>query len=201
MALIALPPRGWFAGVGSRETPDDILALMRQISLALYAQGYGLSSGDAEGADTAFYEGAVMARQYQQNGARIYLAWDGVRGRTADPANFFYDATKFATWETARSMAEEVHPAWEKCGRGGIAMHTRNVFQILGHDLNSPVKAIIYWAKPVGKTETVKGGTNMALQMSIRAGIPKRINLYTDEGREKAQALVDRYGNELKRAA
>jgi hypothetical protein len=53
----------------------------------------------------------------------------------------------------------------------------------------------------VGKTEVVKGGTNMALQMAIRAGIPKRINLYTDEGLAKAHALVDQYGNELKRAA
>ncbi|MNC82920.1 hypothetical protein D3C75_1366460 [compost metagenome] len=53
----------------------------------------------------------------------------------------------------------------------------------------------------MGKTETVKGGTNMALQMSIRAGIPKRINLYTDEGLAKARALVDLYGNPLKRAA
>ncbi|MNU58017.1 hypothetical protein D3C71_471450 [compost metagenome] len=199
--MYSLPPKGWFAGVGSRETPDEILALMRQVSQALYAAGYGLSSGDAEGADTAFYEGALASRQFQTNGARIYLAWDGVRGRAADPKNFFYDATKFPTWETARSMASEVHPAWEKCGRGGIAMHTRNVFQILGHMLNDPVKAIIYWAKPVGKTETVKGGTNMALQMSIRAGIPKRINLYTDEGLAKAHALVDLYGNPLKRAA
>ena len=80
-------------------------------------------------------------------------------------------------------------------------MHTRNVFQIHGHMLNDPVKAIIYWAKPVGKTEVVKGGTNMALQMAIRAGIPKRINLYTDEGLAKAHALVDQYGNELTRAA
>jgi hypothetical protein len=198
-----MPPifRGWFAGVGSRETPEDILALMRQISLALYAQGYALSSGDAEGADRAFYDGALQSRWYYDLQARIYLAWDGVWDRYHDPKNFFYDATKFPTWETAHSMASEVHPAWDKCKRGAKAMHTRNVFQILGDTLNDPVKAIIYWAKPAGKTETVKGGTNMALQMAIRAGIPKRINLYTDEGRAKAQALVDVYGNELKRAA
>ena len=196
-----IPFKGWYAGVGSRETPEDIMELMRRISFALYAQGYALSSGDAEGADKAFYEGAVKSPYYQHLGARIYLAWNGVGKRWHDPKNFFYDASQYPTWESAKSIAEECRGSWEGLGRGGIAMHSRNVYQIMGACLTDPVKSIIYWAKPVGKTEKVKGGTNTALQLAIKCEIPVRINLYTDEGMERATKFLDHRGNELKRAA
>lgn len=196
-----VPFKGWYAGVGSRETPEDIMELMRRISFALYGQGYALSSGDAEGADKAFWEGACKSPYYYHLGARIYLAWNGVFGRYHNPKEFFFDASKFPTWETANSMAEECRGSWEGLKRGGIAMHTRNVFQIMGANLTDPVKSIIYWAKPVGKTEKVKGGTNTALQLAIKCGIPTRINLYTDEGMERATKFLDHRGNELKRAA
>jgi hypothetical protein len=199
--MLPIPFKGWFAGVGSRETPEEILALMRRISVALYAQGYALSSGDAEGADTAFYEGAIVSPHYHVLGARIYLAWDGVRGRHHDPKNYFYDASKFPTWETANSLASEIHPAWDHCKRGARAMHSRNIYQVMGHCLTDPISSLLYWARPVGKDEKVSGGTNQALQTSIKFGIKNRINLYTDEGMARATKFLDQYGNELKRAA
>lgn len=203
--MLPIPFKGWYAGVGSRETPEDILTLMRSLSQALYASGYALSSGDAEGADTAFYEGAIVSPHYHVLGARIYLAWDGVgkegHKRYHDPKNYFYDASRFPTWETAQSIASEVHEYWDRCKRGGRAMHSRNVYQIMGHTLTDPVSSLIYWAKPVGKTEKVSGGTNMALQISIKFGIKNRINLYTDEGMERATKFLDQYGNPLKREA
>lgn len=199
--MLPIPFKGWYAGVGSRETPEEILELMRRISVALYAQGFALSSGDAEGADTAFYEGALLSPHFHTLGARIYLAWNGVRNRYHDPKNYFFDASKFATWETANSLASEIHPAWDKCGRGARAMHSRNVYQVMGHTLTDPISSLIYWAKPVGKDEKVSGGTNQALQTSIKFGIKNRINLYTDEGMERATKFLDQYGNELKRVA
>jgi hypothetical protein len=199
--MLPIPFKGWYAGVGSRETPEEILELMRRISVALYAQGFALSSGDAEGADTAFYEGALLSPHFHTLGARIYLAWNGVRNRYHDPKNYFFDASKFATWETANSIALEARGSWEGMGRGGIAMHTRNVFQIMGACLTDPVRSIVYWGKPVGKTEKVKGGTNTALQLAIKCGVKNRINLYTEEGMERATKFLDHRGNELKRAA
>jgi hypothetical protein len=199
--MLPIPFKGWFAGVGSRETPEEILALMRLISQALYARGYALSSGDAEGADTAFYEGAVLSPHFHQLGARIYLAWNGVRNRYHDPKNYFFDASKFPTWESANSIALEARGSWEGLGRGGIAMHTRNVFQIMGACLTEPVSSIVYWGIPVGKTEKVRGGTNTALQLAIKCGVKNRINLYTDEGMERATKFLDHRGDELKRAA
>lgn len=48
-----------YAGIGSRQTPDDILELMHRIGSTLAINGFTLRSGGAVGADTAFEQGAV----------------------------------------------------------------------------------------------------------------------------------------------
>lgn len=47
----------YYAGVGSRETPQDILNTMYKIGKYLASKGYTLRSGGAIGADTAFENG------------------------------------------------------------------------------------------------------------------------------------------------
>lgn len=89
--------KGWFAGVGSRDTPEDVCKLMQKLAVVFYALGYGLSSGDARGADRAFWEGALLSPFYRKIGARIYLCDEWVRGRKADPKNFFYNAQRLPT--------------------------------------------------------------------------------------------------------
>ena len=48
---------GYYAGVGSRETPLDVLKTMWKIGNYLATKGYTLRSGGAKGADTAFENG------------------------------------------------------------------------------------------------------------------------------------------------
>jgi hypothetical protein len=83
-----------YLGAGSRESPPDILALMRRIAAALAHRGWALRSGGAPGADTAFEEGARAA------GSRIglYLPWRGFAGRMRDVV--LHEATQLA-WEMA----------------------------------------------------------------------------------------------------
>lgn len=181
----------YYAGVGSRETPEDVLALMRRLGEHLCNLGWGLSSGDAEGADRAFYEGAYVSPNFYKVPSRIYLAWNGVWGRYHDPSEYFFDATRYTdTYETAKQMALEARGSFEGLKRGGIGMHTRNVFQIHGHTLQDPVGSILYWGQPVGKTEKVKGGTNTALQLAVRANVPIRLNLYKEEDRLRAEKFL-----------
>ena len=47
--------KGYYAGIGSRETPEEVLHVMISLGKALCKQGWGLSSGGAPGADQAFY--------------------------------------------------------------------------------------------------------------------------------------------------
>jgi hypothetical protein len=73
----------------------------------------------------------------------------------------------------ARAMAEEAHPAWHMCGTGARAMHTRNVHQVLGMDLDSPVRFAIAWTVDGNAT----GGTGQAIRISDSLGIPV-LNLF-----------------------
>lgn len=47
----------YFAGIGSRQTPQEILSLMRKTGASLTEKGLILRSGGATGADSAFEAG------------------------------------------------------------------------------------------------------------------------------------------------
>lgn len=184
----------YYAGVGSRETPDDVLLLMIRLGRTLADLGYTLSSGDAIGADRAFWYGATLSPRHREVGCRIYLHKNGYQGRFNDPANGFLVAPQFTeTWEKAQALASAARGGFYGLGPGGIALHTRNVFQVYGHTLRAKVKSIYYWAEPKGKQERVGGGTNTALQIAIKANLEQRINLYFPEMRDRALAFLAKY--------
>ena len=54
----------WYTGVGSRETPSDILEVMESVGYALASQGWTLRSGGAVGADQAFERGMFRFAGY-----------------------------------------------------------------------------------------------------------------------------------------
>lgn len=131
-----------YGGIGSRETPDEVLARMRRISHYLMGLGYHLHSGGAKRADTAFAEGVPEGRK------TIFIASD-------------------ATPE-ALALAAEYHPAWERCSEYARRLHARNGFIVLGRDLKTPVEFIVCWT-PGGK---VTGGTGQALRIAEAYAIP-----------------------------
>ena len=49
----------YYAGIGSRETPDHVLETMASAAQYLGKEGFTLRSGGAKGADTAFDQGAT----------------------------------------------------------------------------------------------------------------------------------------------
>ena len=146
-----------YAGIGSRDTPEDILALMRGIALMLYERGYTLRSGGAEGADTAFEQGTPVMSMME-----IFLPWDGFNGK-----RMTIPESKLALGE-ARSIAEKYHPNWEACSEGARKMHTRNSFQIIGANCHSLSAFVVCWTKD-GKAS---GGTGQALRIAADKKIP-----------------------------
>lgn len=112
--------RKCYTGVGSRETPADILAVMTRLAQCLARDGWTLRSGRARGADRAFEAGAGRAKE-------IFLA-------------------KHAT-QTVMDMASRIHPAWHRCDDFARRLHGRNCFQVLGHDLNSPSRFLVCWTR------------------------------------------------------
>ena len=61
----------YYAGIGSRDTPEHILNIMHHIGAYLATQGWVLRSGAAKRADTSFEEGAI----HGEGETEIYLPW------------------------------------------------------------------------------------------------------------------------------
>lgn len=154
---------------------------MERIAFKLKGLGYILRSGAAAGADDAFWQG--VCRYYSDasyegdpNWERpegIYLPWDGFNDFEVDhPWDCFstpFCKNKSVGFE-ARRIAERLHPNWEACSKGAKAMHSRNVLQVLGDDLNTPSKFLICWAKTRG--DGISGGTAMAWSIAEEYGVP-----------------------------
>lgn len=143
-----------YAGIGSRDTPEDVLAEMTKIAIFLYEYGYCLRSGGATGADQAFEAGAKDDKE-------IYLPWDGFEGRYEDDKNFFIGT------KAGRELAAQTVPHWYKLSQGSQKLHGRNTHQVLGLDLNVPVDFVVCWT-PLGKK---KGGTATAITLAEKYDI------------------------------
>jgi hypothetical protein len=170
-----------YTGVGSRETPEDMQELMKALAGKLADKEYILRSGAAPGADRAFELG-WLGWYFKQTPwprgencrAEIYVPWsgfehhnrDGLFGATIVPSDIH-----FSVWDKAEKIAMETHPAWDKCSQGAQKLHTRNVFQVLGRDLQSPSKFLVCWAK-IGRNGTISGGTATAWNLAKANNIP-----------------------------
>lgn len=173
----------YFTGVGSRETPDEILELMRKVSRKLCSSEYIFRSGGADGADIAFERGCDDV-----NGSKeIYISWDNPKsnhGRIYWHNNrdvFKLDLSPKK--DDAMILASEIHPAWDRCSDAAKKLHARNMFQVLGYRLDKPSSFLICYATPQG--DSIKGGTRTAFECAKRHNIPV-FNMYHDE-------VVDRF--------
>lgn len=162
----------FYTGVGSRETPADILELMERVGFALASRGWTLRSGGAVGADQAFERGMFNKVGYDQPyewaPAEIYLPWEGYEGHyrnTHGGLNILPSDITLTDERIAEGMAMAIHPAWGACKQGARKMHTRNVFQVLGRTLNKPSKMLIAWTR-LDARGNPKGGTATAINLA-----------------------------------
>lgn len=146
----------YYSGVGSRETPPHILKAMRMIAKFLEMEGYILRSGGADGADLAFESGVKNPEN-----KHIYLPWEG-----------FNDSSSplFGVCEAANKLAISIHPTGPALAKrkAAYALHSRNVYQVLGKDLNTASDFLVCWTEGAKKV----GGTRTAIVLAERNGIP-----------------------------
>lgn len=171
-----------YAGIGSRETPLDVVAEMEAIAAALQARGHVMRSGGADGkkgqapgtgsADVAFERG-ISDRSKKE----IYIPWAGFAG--SKDGIVLPRALETKAYE----IASRAHPAWDRCSDGARKLHTRNVPQVLGQDLQTPVKFVMCWTVDGGAT----GGTGQAIRIATNERIPV-LNLRDDRVRDAVLA-------------
>lgn len=178
-----------FAGVGSRKIPPHMAALMYQIGRALCDQHWKLSGADAIGSDQAFQEGVRSSPCFKQVGFELFMpGLDRDRFKHA-PEQGIYNAKLLPNYEQAQEIAFKARGSFDGLNDAGVALHSRNPYQILGLDLASPVDAMVFYAEPIEGKSRVAGGTNTAYQIALEWGI-RTINLYTPEGLEAAEAFL-----------
>ena len=163
-----------YAGIGARATPPEMLSLMTRAAFALTKRGYVLRSGHAIGADSAFERGAGRD-------AQIFLPAAGWRGSASA---LHPDALGVELWSRARAIAAAHHPAFAGLSAFVQALHTRNVFQVLGPALDSPAEFVLCWTAD----GEASGGTGQALRIAASHGVPV-FNLQ----RDRERAHVERH--------
>lgn len=155
----------YYAGIGSRETPKEIIKIMIQIAESLGKKGVILRSGAAEGADTAFEVGCDNVNGRKE----IYLPWRGFGDSKS---------TLIVKDPKAFELVEKYHPGYSRLSQGALKLQARNSHQVLGLDLNTPSDFIICYT-PKGKGS---GGTGQALRIAKDYSIPVfDCGLYEDD--------------------
>ena len=147
-----------YAGIGARATPAAVLADMTVMAGWLARTGWHLSSGGADGADSAFAAGAPAGQR------TIWLPWRGYNGHRGPDCRALSAAELAACIEIAASL----HPAWERCSPAVRKLHARNAAVLLGETLDRPVDAVVAFTSE-GRVE---GGTGMAIRIAEDRGIP-----------------------------
>lgn len=170
----------YFSGIGSRSTPGDIRELMTDTAKVFTAKGWILRSGGALGADRAFEQGVLPGAK------EIYIAWGFLK------EDYYYVPKE--VYIEAEKIAASVHPAWDRCSDAVKKLHTRNVCIILGKDLQTPSKMVIYWAPEVDGV--VQGGTATAVNLARSIDIPTH-NLLYKNNRDNVSAMINKYKGKI----
>lgn len=165
-------PTMTYAGIGSRETPKEVMDQMTELAKELESRGYTLRSGGAQGADTAFEKGVTSKKE------------------------IFPGAQK--SGEREMKIAREIHPnpnALDNSKNPAFVWNlmARNTNQVFGKNLDTPVDFVIAYTQD-GLTDYTKrsiksGGTGQAIDMASRKGIPV-INLANSNWRQELDRVL-----------
>ena len=146
-----------YAGIGARNTPSEILEIMK-LSAKTLASKYTCNTGAAKGADQAFAEGALQGGGQVQ----LFLPWpsyentwrNSIHGRVDTHVLQYHDKEAF-------DSVYNFHPAAANLKQTVIKLHARNFCILRGTSF------VICWT-PNGN---IVGGTGQALRIAQHLGI------------------------------
>lgn len=150
----------WYAGIGARDTPGDVLAVMVDLAKDLARRGWILRSGGAAGADSAFEEGAGDLKE-------IFLPWPRFNG-----SDSVFCRPPAGSYE----IAAQYHPAWWALSGSARSLMARNTQQVLGERLDHASALALCWTRDGvelgAETSRLTGGTGQAIRVACGHGIP-----------------------------
>ena len=151
----------YYAGIGSRNTPNEILKTFEVLGKQLAGIGGILRSGRAIGADSAFERGCIDA-----NGrSEIYIPWRGFpKGSelVKYPA-ICLDHIDLEQYILAMASVTNYHPAPDRLSEPTKKLMARNYCQIFGKNAAAPVTDFVVCYTEDGQAS---GGTGQAIRMA-----------------------------------
>lgn len=173
--------------VGSRRCPKHIEEIAFGIAKKLAEAGIGMRSGGALGMDDAWERGYIAVGQRRI--MDIILPTKNFNGKRPNGNEYTfigdYDVTLL---EEADRIIQSVHDHYDKLNNFSYWAHIRNVFQVLGKELNAPSTETFLYA-PI-KGSSVDGGTRTAYEISKLYGIPT----YNLADRNTLLSMQERFG-------
>lgn len=166
----------YYAGIGSRETPPRVEAFMTASAWYLSMNGFWLRSGGAAGADTACENGVIGEMK------EIYLPY---KKFNKNESPLYLEAFDKVVVDRAYELAKKYRPGLEDAGKPTHKFMTRNMMQVLGKNLDTPVKFVLCWTKN-GKDI---GGTGAAIRCAWDHGIDV-YNLYNEKEKAAFKAVL-----------
>lgn len=145
-----------YAGIGSRETPSEVILMMLQVAVKMDSLDWTLRSGNADGADKAFQSGT--------ENKEIHLPWPGYNHAPEDDPRYL---VPMPTPQMCQVAADH-HPNWANLKDSVRLLMIRNVTIVLGQDLLDPVEFVCCWT-PGGQ---LKGGTAHGIKVARAFYIP-----------------------------
>lgn len=153
----------YYAGIGSRTTPPDVLKTIYSLAKELGSSNFTLRSGGAEGCDSHFEGGARAVGANME----IYLPWEGFNQN---------ESKLFSYPKKIEDIAREVYGTrWNSLSQGAKKLMTRNVCQILGLDY-TPVSFVVCYTSDGCESSSTRnrktGGTGQAIDLASILDIP-----------------------------
>lgn len=178
----------YYTGIGARKVPVEICLFMGGVAKRMPELGYTLRSGAADGSDSAFEFGCHKVGGQGD----IFLPKVGFKGRDIlMPINgCTYHVQHGDMQRKAADILRETNVCGfiDKVNIDTYNFFTRNVYQLLGLNLDTPSKVVIYYAPE--KDGECQGGTRIAVNLAPHYGIPT-YNLLHAEQREKIKELLN----------
>lgn len=168
--------------------------LIRLIAFKLASQGWSIRSGYALGADQEAYWGFIDYTATQSNAPVIFENY--LPNAAFNRPHIFNNNAAFIDYQKlpldiqleAKKLAGISHNAWHNCKDYIKDLHSRNMLEILGKQLNDPSQGVVFWAEEInGK---IDGGTATAVTLAKAYKIPVT-NLYLKKDFERALTFLD----------
>ena len=185
--------------IGSRKLANpnqrESAELFYDVAKTCAELGHIIRSGGAVGADLiaeTAYRDAILERKATNDQVEIYVPWkkfQATRGINNPLHHLHVIPSDPVLIQRANEMVYNTHPNPRALSQGALKLHSRNMNQVFGLDLNTPIDLCICWTEHGIKS----GGTASAITLCERNNIPV-FNLGVDDPQITLDALNAYFG-------